>query len=411
MTSALTPAAMLARGRSGARDGVAARRLFWAGVLALVLFELAAIWFIMPLPGSQRIRSVRAAYFLHTYRWLFRGVALALLLAGVRAAWLVPGRRRWLAPAGVALAAAAAYMANVQMSADHIFRQPTSLVLRPARGNAVDRQRLVVGIEIDGAARAYPLQFIGYHHQVRDTVNGRPVLVSYCTVCRTGRVFDPTVDGRVETFRLVGMDQFNAMFEDRTTGSWWRQANGEAIVGPRAGTALREIPSRQMTLGVWLALHPHSLVMQADPAFVDRYAKGFDYENGKSRKALTGTDTASWRDKSWVVGITVGRDAKAFDWNRLKRERAINDEVGGKPIVLVLAADTASFFAFERPDAATRFAVRGDSVVTVGAPERGVPERAYALTGRGAAGVLAPVPASQEFWHSWRTFHPGTRRY
>ena len=84
MTSAVTTAATLVRGRAGARDGVVARRLFWAGVVALVLFELAAIWFIMPLPGSQRIRSVRAAYFLHAYRWAFRGVALALLLAGAR---------------------------------------------------------------------------------------------------------------------------------------------------------------------------------------------------------------------------------------------------------------------------------------------------------------------------------------
>jgi hypothetical protein len=228
-------------------------------------------------------------------------------------------------------------------------------------------------------------------------------------VCRTGRVFDPTVDGRTETFRLVGMDQFNAMFEDRTTGSWWRQANGEAIVGPRAGTALRELPSRQVTLGYWLALHPGSLVMQADSAFLDRYPKGYDYENGKSRKALTGTDTASWHDKSWVVGIGVGggRAAKAFDWNRLRRERAINDEVGGKPVLLVLASDTASFFAFERPDAATRFALRGDSIVGA----RGT----YDLSGRGVVGAqpasLAPIPASQEFWHSWRTFHPGTRVY
>ena len=81
--------------------------------------------------------------------------------------------------------------------------------------------RLVVGVEIDGDARAYPVQFIGYHHQVRDTVHGAPVIVSFCTVCRTGRVFRPVVDGHPESFRLVGMDHFNAMFEDSTTGSWW----------------------------------------------------------------------------------------------------------------------------------------------------------------------------------------------
>lgn len=81
----------------------------------------------------------------------------------------------------------------------------------------------------------------------------------------------------------------------------------------------------------------------------------------------------------------------------------MNDEVGGVPIVLVLAADNASFFAFERPDAQTRFSLHCDLLIA--------PGQAYALNGRGASGALKPLNASQEFWHSWRTFQPGTQRY
>ena len=33
---------------------------------------------------------------------------------------------------------------------------------------------------------------------MRDTVGGSPVMVSFCTACRTGRVFAPVVDGRAE---------------------------------------------------------------------------------------------------------------------------------------------------------------------------------------------------------------------
>jgi hypothetical protein len=72
-------------------------------------------------------------------------------------------------------------------------------------------------------------------------------------------------------------------------------------------------------------------------------------------------------------------------------------------VVLALASDRASFFAFERPAPTTRFVLRGDSLVTAG--------EAYALSGHGDAGTLKPVGASQEFWHSWRTFHPGTTTY
>jgi hypothetical protein len=289
------------------------------------------------------------------------------------------------------------------MSADHMFLQPTVVNLQPAATSKVAMDRLVVGIEMDGQARAYPLQFIGYHHQVRDTLAGQPILVSYCTVCRTGRVFRPTVNGTLETFRLVGMDHFNAMFEDRTTHSWWRQANGQAIIGPLAGTAMPELPSVQVSLRQWLKLHPTSLVMQGDPTFASEYAKDYAYERGTKTGGLTGTDTASWHDKSWVVGVAQNGAARAYDWKRLRRERVINDTVGGVPIVLALGPDSVSYFAFRRPDVATTFVLRGDSLVSAPA--------AYALNGKGPAGALPAINASQEFWHSWRTFQPNTGRY
>jgi hypothetical protein len=199
------------------------------------------------------------------------------------------------------------------------------------------------------------------------------------------------------------MDHFNAMFEDATTHSWWRQANGEAIAGPSKGKALTELPSRQVRLSEWLREHPRSLIMQPDSALATNYSKDFDYETGKSRKPLTGTDTVSWHDKAWVVGITVNGQSKAYDWNRLRRERVVNDVLGGKPIVLALASDKSSFCAFVRPSSATRFAVRHDSLVAGAAT--------YAFSGQGVNGALESINASQEFWHSWRTFQPATMKY
>jgi hypothetical protein len=37
--------------------------------------------------------------------------------------------------------------------------------------------------------------------------------------------------------------------------------------------------------------------------------------------------------------------------------------------------------------------------------------RSYDLGGRADTDSLKAVPASQEFWHSWRTFHPDTSSY
>ena len=230
------------------------------------------------------------------------------------------------------------------------------------------------------------------------------MLVTYCTVCRTGRVFSPLVDGKSERFRLVGMDNFNAMFEDATTGSWWRQATGAAVAGTRkGGRLLTVIPSQQLTLHEWLALHPASLVMQADEAFADEYAEGRRF-----RERNEPQDAHRHRSRL-VEGEVVGgrhEHRRAQQGLRLEspaRERVINDAVGGTPIVLVLAADGASFFAFERPDVeAVSSSTRKRSSARPGA---------YTLWGTSSSGSLKPIAASQEFWHSWRTFHPDTERY
>ena len=133
-------------------------------------------------------------------------------------------------------------------------------------------------------------------------------MITYCTVCRTGRVFEPIVDGKYEKFRLVGMDHFNAMFEDVTTKSWWRQVTGEAITGKLKGQQLPEVFSTQTSLAEWLQLNPNSLIMQADSAFIKSFDTTGNYESGKSKKALTGTDSLSWKDKSWVIGVKGGSE-------------------------------------------------------------------------------------------------------
>lgn len=379
-----------------------ARAALGVGALGLVLFELANVYFVMPMPGSQRSDSIGLAYALYRARWVLRAGFAAMAGVGLVRLWRAGGRARWWAPPALAMAVLAAVAIQLQMAADRMFLQPRSPTLVPAAKNAVALDRLVLGVTLRGEARAYPIRFLGYHHQIRDTVGGTPVMVTYCTVCRTGRVFSPMVGDRLETFRLVGMDHFNAMFEDAATGSWWRQANGEAIAGPLRGQQLATIPSEQMTLGRWLGAHQGSLILQADPGSADHYPKDDAYERGTSRKTLTGTNTASWEDKSWVVGIEVDGHSKAFDWNRLRTERLVHDLVGGVPVLVVLADDGTNFAAYRRPSAGSRYLLEGGALVAA--------DRPGSVDGGAAPASLPPLAASQEFWHSWRTFHPGTER-
>jgi hypothetical protein len=213
-------------------------------------------------------------------------------------------------------------------------------------------------------------------------------------------VFEPIVDGHHENFRLVGMDRYNAMFEDATTGSWWRQATGEAVKGPLSGRQLPEIFCEQTSLLAWMKLHPQSLVMQADEAFDKRYDSTTNYETGRSRKKLTGTDSLSWKRKSRVVGLVHRGRERAYDWNQLLGKKILTDTLGGMPVFLVVSADSAGFFAFEQPEGTTTLSIRSDTIEVNG--------RRYRLDGKeiDTNAVLNRVRAYQEFWHSWETFHP-----
>jgi hypothetical protein len=368
-------------------------------MLFLIIFEIANVFFIMPMPGSQEINSLDVAYFLHNWRWIFRlGFGGVALISFLFSTW----KRYWLPLVVVTLWAIVIYMTNFKMAADTMFYQPSVVLTKNMVENSVDSNRLVIGVEHNGFAKAYPIQFIGYHHQVLDTLGDTPIMVTYCTVCRTGRIYEPKVNGQYETFRLVGMDNYNAMFEDKRTGSWWRQATGEAVAGKLKGEILPELLSSQMTLSEWFALHPNSKVMQADPKFQEKYDSMSVYETvGKSK--LTKTDTSSWNEKSWVVGIKVDGISKAYDWNQLKKDRCINGIVGSTPILIALFDDNKSFVAFQRPSANDIFS-NEQNILSNGDIKYNL--KGQLLSDNSDIKQLKPVHAYQEFWHSWKTFNP-----
>ncbi len=380
------------------------KKLFYIGAIGIALFEILNVYFIMPMPGSQRMNSLDLAYFLYSYRWFFRVAFALMVVAGAGSAFKAS---KWI-PAVVAIVAlVVVYMFNFKMVADQMFKQPANLVFKTKAENMLGDSSVVVGVEINGEVKAYPIQFIGYHHQVQDNVGGKSVIVTYCTVCRTGRVFEPLVKGKPEKFRLVGMDHFNAMFEDETTRSWWRQVNGEAVTGSLKGELLPEVESFQMSLNQLFKLYPNALVMQADEVAFEneKYDSLAKYERGKSTGDLTRTDSLSWKDKSWVVGVELDGKSKAYDWHQLKKERILYDKIGTSVIIVALSSDDQSFAAFKVADT-IQFILRNDSLFAG--------TQAYTFSGKSVDSnqpSLEKVKAYQEFWHSWRTFHPETERF
>jgi len=147
--------------------------------------------------------------------------------------------------------------------------------------NATLRRKLVVagdrvlGLVVDGVARAYPLRVLNGHEVVNDTIAGVPVVVSYSPLCDSAVVFRRTIDGRAVRFGASGLLLCsNLVMYDREGAqpSLWSQLGMAAISGPMAGTSLEPLEGVAITTwAAWLSRHPSTQIIRGDLASSRRY--------------------------------------------------------------------------------------------------------------------------------------------
>jgi hypothetical protein len=130
----------------------------------------------------------------------------------------------------------------------------------------------VVSLSIGGDARAYPLRILTWHEIVNDTVDGRPVAVTYCPLCNAALAFERIVDGRTLDFGATGkLRHSDLVMYDRQTESWWQQFTGESIVGALAGKSLKLVPSRLESFALFRKRFPEGRVLVPNEPALRRY--------------------------------------------------------------------------------------------------------------------------------------------
>jgi len=123
---------------------------------------------------------------------------------------------------------------------------------------------LVIGLELGGEARAYPVRYLDKREMVLDDLGGIPVLVSWCPKCGTALVHRRQLDGQPLVVGNQGGLWGNAMtWWDHDTGSIWSQPLGKCIAGPRKGRKLELLASTLSTWGSWRSSYPATTVLRA----------------------------------------------------------------------------------------------------------------------------------------------------
>ena len=112
-------------------------------------------------------------------------------------------------------------------------------------------KNIIVGLEVDGKGRAYPLEEMGLD-VIMDEWNGKKVAIYSNPSERTGVIFDPVVGDKELGFRIA-----TDGFVDIDTGSSWN-IGGIAISGPLKGSKLKQIPAFTGFWFAWSTLHHES---------------------------------------------------------------------------------------------------------------------------------------------------------
>lgn len=136
----------------------------------------------------------------------------------------------------------------------------------------------VIGVELGGETRAYPLCVLQFHEVVNDTLGGQPILVTYCPWSDSVAVFERDVDGSAMEFGVASdLYKSSLLFydkhEDGTAGSLWSQLLMKAISGPAAREAkeLTPMACQLVHWADWLAAHPDTTVISLETGYGREY--------------------------------------------------------------------------------------------------------------------------------------------
>lgn len=214
---------------------------------------------------------------------------------------------------------------------------------------------------------------------------------------------------------MWGINNQNFIMRDEQTGSWWQQVTGEAIQGPLKGRRLTPVIHDEVSFGIWKSERPGGRVLRADPRRKDEY-EAADWEREMKRVRTVTPPRGDLAPRSVVVGVSLGGQARAYPFPRLRAQTPVLDVLGGVPIVLVVGEDEKSIRVFERTIDARPLellARAGESPLRLVDAETG---SEWDFSGRAVSGPLAgrqltKVKALKEYWFDWQIYHPATSVY
>jgi hypothetical protein len=221
-------------------------------------------------------------------------------------------------------------------------------------------------------------------------------------------------------FHLAGINNQNFLMRDQETGSFWQQITGTAIAGPLKGAKLSLVPQDELTFGLWKKEQPNGTVLAPLPRYAAHYEKAtWESEIAELPTVIHGTK-GTLPDRETILGVSMNGAARAFPVSKLTvQSPVLIDDVGEKPIMLVLGPDGKSVRAFSRQVGTTTLDFYGRGGGNTGDPwvlldSNTLSDWTFegcAVSGDFKGQCLTRIDALKDFWFDWQHYHPASSIY
>jgi hypothetical protein len=281
----------------------------------------------------------------------------------------------------------------------------------PAGRAPIEDGEWVLGVAHGDTAAAYPLRALAGHEVVNDWLGRYPIAVTWSPLSASAAVYVRRLGERRLTMGVSDrLWRGHRVLFDAETSSLWSQLLGECLQGELEGQRLGELPCVLARWVDWRRAYPETRVMDPDGA---PGVEPFTATTGAPAAAADVPAGLSPGDP--VMGVLIGRTAKAYPFAVLRRERVIEDRIGRQPTVLFYDEASGAVAAYSRRLSGLEVhfeRAASDGVIRdVGTQSRWDWLRGAGVDGKMAGVSLTRLPATPAFWFAWRDLFPETQIY
>jgi hypothetical protein len=260
-------------------------------------------------------------------------------------------------------------------------------------------------------------------------------MLSYCTLCGSGILYNPTlhdvvVDGEevdeiTLEFGSTGLlMRSNKLMYDRATNTVWNAMLGTPAWGELAGqnVELERLPVVVSDWATWLEDHPDTSVLSLNTGYDRLYRNGgvyADYFNDPDFIMFPAwqQDTSEQENKEVIFALNINDTPKAYPLKTIVPEVVVNDTLAGDNVVIISEASPERAF-FEPGGATVRAYERGDFTFVSGDSRHEVVDQNGTIWQLTEDALISPngetldrLPGHLAFWFGWYGFYPETLVY